>query len=67
MGQAERVVRLVTLPRALSQWDGWFLVLCIGGFLALLGLIGLTVYKVCAWQDAHGRHARHGTCTARAW
>ena len=29
------------------QWDGWFLVLCIGGGLALCGLICLAVYKVC--------------------
>ena len=37
----------ITLFMILLQWDGWFLVLCIGGGLALVGLLCFAIYKVC--------------------
>lgn len=39
--------QVVTLLMMLLPWDGWFLVLSIGGGLALAGLIALAVYKIC--------------------
>ena len=39
--------QLITLFMILIHWDGWFLVLCIGGGLALFGLICFAIYMIC--------------------
>merc|ERR1712098_386223 len=39
--------QLITLFMILIPWDGWFLVLCIGGGLALFGLICFAIYMIC--------------------
>ena len=39
--------QVITLFMILIHWDGWFLVLCIGGGLALFGLICFAIYMIC--------------------
>ena len=39
--------QIITLFMILIHWDGWFLVLCIGGGLALFGLICFAIYMIC--------------------